>query len=44
MPKFGEEQASARKRYAGVIKALADKYPTENLLLVTHGIRINNIL
>ena len=27
----------ARSRYASVIKALADKYPHENLLLVTHG-------
>jgi hypothetical protein len=27
----------ARSRYASVIKALADKYPDENLLLVTHG-------
>lgn len=27
----------ARSRYASVIKALADKYPNENLLLVTHG-------
>uniref|UniRef100_A0A7N1A0W6 Phosphoglycerate mutase family protein n=1 Tax=Kalanchoe fedtschenkoi TaxID=63787 RepID=A0A7N1A0W6_KALFE len=37
MPKWEEDQACARKRYAEVIKALADKYPTENLLLVTHG-------
>ncbi|KAL9670999.1 hypothetical protein QQ045_008562 [Rhodiola kirilowii] len=37
MPKWGEEQACAKKRYADVIRALADKYPTENLLLVTHG-------
>lgn len=27
----------ARSRYANVVQALADKYPTENLLLVTHG-------
>ena len=27
----------ARARYAQVIEALADKYPAENLLLVTHG-------
>jgi broad specificity phosphatase PhoE len=27
----------ARSRYASIIKALADKYPHENLLLVTHG-------
>lgn len=27
----------ARSRYLNVIKVLADNYPTENLLLVTHG-------
>ncbi|CAM8898423.1 unnamed protein product [Rhodiola kirilowii] len=32
-----EDPACARKRYVDVINALADKYPTENLLLVTHG-------
>lgn len=28
----------ARARYVHTVQALADKYPTENLLLVTHGI------
>lgn len=28
---------AARQRYRDVIIALADKYPTENLLLVSHG-------
>lgn len=36
-PKWGESVRGARIRYASVIKALADKYPDENLLLVTHG-------
>lgn len=26
-----------RERYVKVVKTLADKYPTENLLLITHG-------
>jgi hypothetical protein len=37
VPKWGEPVRGARTRYASVIKALADKYPDENLLLVTHG-------
>ncbi|KAF7056314.1 hypothetical protein CFC21_063731 [Triticum aestivum] len=37
VPKWGESVRGARIRYASVIKALADKYPNENLLLVTHG-------
>uniref|UniRef100_J3LIZ2 Phosphoglycerate mutase family protein n=2 Tax=Oryza brachyantha TaxID=4533 RepID=J3LIZ2_ORYBR len=37
VPKWGESVSEARSRYASVIKALADKYPDENLLLVTHG-------
>ncbi|XP_051183742.2 uncharacterized protein [Lolium perenne] len=37
VPKWGESVRAARTRYASVIKALADKYPDENLLLVTHG-------
>ncbi|KAL5217018.1 hypothetical protein ABZP36_017702 [Zizania latifolia] len=37
VPKWGESVLEARSRYASVIKALADKYPDENLLLVTHG-------
>lgn len=37
VPKWGESVKGARIRYASVIKALADKYPDENLLLVTHG-------
>ncbi|KAL5538192.1 hypothetical protein UlMin_045527 [Ulmus minor] len=37
LPKWQEPSDVARNRYAQVIKALADKYPKENLLLVTHG-------
>ncbi|XP_062208243.1 uncharacterized protein LOC133909710 [Phragmites australis] len=37
VPKWGESVLDARNRYASVIKTLADKYPDENLLLVTHG-------
>ncbi|KAL3516886.1 hypothetical protein ACH5RR_023788 [Cinchona calisaya] len=37
VPQWGESTLDARNRYVSVIKALADKYPSENLLLVTHG-------
>ncbi|KAF3484490.1 hypothetical protein F2Q69_00057222 [Brassica cretica] len=37
MPKWGETVEECRARYVKVVKALADKYPTENLILVTHG-------
>ncbi|KAM1262722.1 hypothetical protein ACFX13_028486 [Malus domestica] len=37
LPHWGESVTGARARYAQVIEALADKYPAENLLLVTHG-------
>ncbi|XP_043693897.1 uncharacterized protein LOC122644584 [Telopea speciosissima] len=36
-PKWGESRMDARDRYKRVIKALADKYPHENLLLITHA-------
>jgi broad specificity phosphatase PhoE len=32
-----EELSRTRARYQQIVKDLADKYPTENLLLVTHG-------
>ena len=44
LPKWPEEVVASRNRYAHVIKALADKYPTENLLLVTHGIALHFVL
>ncbi|XP_055962408.1 uncharacterized protein LOC126687960 [Mercurialis annua] len=37
LPKWEETVAGSRTRYEHVFKALADKYPSENLLLVTHG-------
>ncbi|KAG1354411.1 putative phosphoglycerate mutase family protein [Cocos nucifera] len=37
MPRWAESVLDARSRYAYIIRALADKYPHENLLLVTHG-------
>ena len=37
LPQWKETVDGARYRYAQVIKTLADKYPSENLLLVTHG-------
>ncbi|GAA0162618.1 hypothetical protein LIER_18669 [Lithospermum erythrorhizon] len=37
LPKWEESLEDARSRYVQIVKALADKYPTENLLLVTHG-------
>ncbi|KAL6129086.1 hypothetical protein ACLB2K_072439 [Fragaria x ananassa] len=37
LPQWGESVMDARSRYVNVVQALADKYPTENLLLVTHG-------
>ncbi|KAK9120813.1 hypothetical protein Syun_018430 [Stephania yunnanensis] len=37
LPKWGEPTREARARYVRVLQSLADKYPNENLLLVTHG-------
>ncbi|ERN00167.1 hypothetical protein AMTRI_Chr13g83340 [Amborella trichopoda] len=37
LPQWEEEMEEARDRYRRVIQALADKFPNENLLLVTHG-------
>ncbi|KAK9120820.1 hypothetical protein Syun_018437 [Stephania yunnanensis] len=37
LPKWGEPTREARARYVRVLRSLADKYPNENLLLVTHG-------
>ncbi|KAI6702770.1 hypothetical protein NL676_011906 [Syzygium grande] len=37
MPQWEETVLGARARYEQIIVALADKYPSENLLLVTHG-------
>ncbi|KAJ9171205.1 hypothetical protein P3X46_014600 [Hevea brasiliensis] len=37
LPRWEETVTDTRLRYEHVFKALADKYPSENLLLVTHG-------
>ncbi|XP_022769658.1 uncharacterized protein LOC111313260 [Durio zibethinus] len=37
LPRWEETVMGTRTRYEQIIKALADKYPSENLLLVTHG-------
>ncbi|WJX39516.1 hypothetical protein P8452_27050 [Trifolium repens] len=37
LPQWGESFSQARARYQQTIKELADKYPTENLLFLTHG-------
>ncbi|KAL7125914.1 hypothetical protein ABFS83_14G148600 [Erythranthe nasuta] len=37
LPKWQETVEEARARYLDVMKALSNKYPSENLLLVTHG-------
>ncbi|CAL5191821.1 unnamed protein product [Lathyrus oleraceus] len=37
LPKWEESVSEANVRYQETITNLADKYPTENLLLVTHG-------
>ncbi|XVE74083.1 hypothetical protein DITRI_Ditri11bG0170700 [Diplodiscus trichospermus] len=37
LPRWEEEVRDTRDRYEEIIKALADKFPSENLLLVTHG-------
>lgn len=37
LPRWGEKVEETRERYRKIFRALADKYPTENLLLVTHG-------
>ncbi|ESW12764.1 hypothetical protein PHAVU_008G140400 [Phaseolus vulgaris] len=36
-PHWGESDLQAGERYKHLIKDLADKYPTQNLLLITHG-------
>ncbi|XP_057492310.1 uncharacterized protein LOC130777884 isoform X2 [Actinidia eriantha] len=37
LPRWEETVTGARARYMQIINALADKFPSENLLLVTHG-------
>ncbi|XP_013589970.1 PREDICTED: uncharacterized protein LOC106298402 [Brassica oleracea var. oleracea] len=37
MPEWGETVEECTERFLGLVKTLADKYPSENLLLFTHG-------
>ncbi|KAE9611229.1 hypothetical protein Lal_00012006 [Lupinus albus] len=37
LPQWKEPVSRTRARYQQIVKDLADKYPTQNLLLVTHG-------
>ncbi|KAK7277112.1 hypothetical protein RIF29_18262 [Crotalaria pallida] len=37
LPQWEEPVSRTRARYEQIVKDLADKYPTQNLLLVTHG-------
>ncbi|CAH2063386.1 unnamed protein product [Thlaspi arvense] len=37
MPQWEETVEACTERFLNVVKTLADKYPSENLLLVTHG-------
>ncbi|KFK35249.1 hypothetical protein AALP_AA5G260200 [Arabis alpina] len=37
MPQWEETVQGCTDRFLGLVKSLADKYPSENLLLVTHG-------
>ncbi|CAH9108408.1 unnamed protein product [Cuscuta epithymum] len=43
LPDWEEPVAAARVRYMEVAKALADKYLSENLLLVTHGEGVGSV-
>ncbi|KAL3738925.1 hypothetical protein ACJRO7_020327 [Eucalyptus globulus] len=37
LPHWGETETKARDRYLHTFRSLADSYPSENLLLITHG-------
>ncbi|XP_016182750.1 uncharacterized protein LOC107624806 [Arachis ipaensis] len=37
LPRWEEPVLQTKARYQHIVKDLADKHPTENLLLVTHG-------
>ncbi|KAJ7962063.1 Phosphoglycerate mutase family protein [Quillaja saponaria] len=41
LPKWEETLPCTRSRYAQIFKVLADKYPTDNLLLLAHGEAVN---
>ncbi|KAI6706522.1 hypothetical protein NL676_009484 [Syzygium grande] len=37
LPQWGETEPKAKERYLLTIHSLADRYPSENLLFITHG-------
>ncbi|MCL7037460.1 hypothetical protein MKW94_021219 [Papaver nudicaule] len=44
MPQWEESVTEGRTRYLQVVRALADKFPSENLLFVTHGEAIGAVI
>ncbi|CAN7056550.1 unnamed protein product [Brassica rapa subsp. trilocularis] len=44
LPQWEESAAGFKERYVSTLKVLADKYPSENLLLVTHWGGVGTIL
>ncbi|CAH8307129.1 unnamed protein product [Eruca vesicaria subsp. sativa] len=44
LPQWGESAEGFRERYVNTLKVLADKYPSDNLLLVTHWAGVGTIL
>ncbi|CAH8392100.1 unnamed protein product [Eruca vesicaria subsp. sativa] len=44
LPQWGESSEGFKERYINTLKVLADKYPSENLLLVTHWGGVGTIL
>ncbi|CAH9127232.1 unnamed protein product [Cuscuta epithymum] len=43
LPGWGEAREAAYGRYRNVVRALADKYPSENLLIVTHALGVESL-
>ncbi|KAJ4905316.1 Phosphoglycerate mutase family protein [Raphanus sativus] len=44
LPQWEESVEDFKERYVGTLKVLADKYPSENLLLITHWTGVGTIL
>nr|VDD62377.1 unnamed protein product [Brassica oleracea] len=44
LPQWGESAEGFRERYVNTLKVLAQKYPSENLLLITHRGGVSTIL
>ncbi|CAH9096457.1 unnamed protein product [Cuscuta europaea] len=43
LPEWGEAREAAYDRYKKVVRALADEYPNENLLIVTHALGVESL-